>query len=77
MPVRGVYKSKSNPRYEKGLGSTSREETISPYEALINLHYGNILAELTASGHAVDKQYVDLEREEIKKLETLIRRCAD
>jgi hypothetical protein len=47
MPVRGVYNSKSDPRYEKDLGSTSREETISSYEALINLHYGNILAELT------------------------------
>ncbi len=76
MPVRGVYKSKSNPRYEKDLESTSREETIASYEALINLHYGNILAELTASGHAVDKQYVDLEREEIEKLETLVKRCS-
>jgi hypothetical protein len=48
---------------------------IASYEALINLHYGTILAELTASGPAVDKQYVDLERIEIKKLETLITRC--
>ena len=50
-----------------------RQELITSYEVLINLHYGNILAELSASGYPFDKEYVDLERVEIKKIETLLK----
>ena len=66
---------KSDPQ-NKNPTLTRRENMISAYEALINLYYGNILAELTASGPAVDKPYVDLQWVEIKKLELLIARSS-
>jgi hypothetical protein len=77
MEDRGYIDRNAIRRNDKiDLESDRREEVIASYELLINLHYGNIVAELSASGHPLDKEYVDLERVEIKRLETLVKRCS-
>ena len=74
MEDRGYIDRNAIHRNDKiDLESDRREELITSYEVLINLHYGNILAELSASGYPFDKEYVDLERVEIKKIETLLK----
>lgn len=74
MEDRPYIDRNANHRNDKiNLESDRREELIASYELLINLHYGNIVAELSASGPPLDKDYVDLERVEIKKIETLLK----